>query len=178
MPAGRPSEYTPEIAADICERLADGDSLRQICRDLGIGVPTVFRWLEASEEFRNQYARARDVQADVFADEISRIADDGSNDWMERNAKDNPGWVANGEHLQRSRLRVDTRKWIASKLKPKRYGERLELAGDDKAPLIVKVVRYTDGSSFTGVAPKITLGRNETAEVASRVEQKKPASKA
>lgn len=126
--AGRPSSFTQEIADEICERIADGESLRSICG--GGAMPnksTVFRWLGANEIFRDQYARAKEAQAEALADEIVDIADDGQNDWMERNAEDNAGWVANGEALQRSRLRVDARKWIASKLLPKKYGDRQQV---------------------------------------------------
>lgn len=71
-----------------------------------------------------------------MADEIKEISDDGSNDWMERNDGENVAWVANGEHIQRSRLRVDTRKWHLSKALPKIYGDRhtheVELSANDK----------------------------------------------
>jgi hypothetical protein len=137
MPAGRPSDYTQEIADLICERLADGESLRAICGDENFpDKATVFRWLAAHEQFRNQYARARETQADTLFDEMLDIADDGSNDWMRRNGKeDEPGWVANGEALARSKLRVDARKWMAGKLQPKKYGEKLVHGGDPANPI-------------------------------------------
>jgi hypothetical protein len=121
---GRPSSYTPEMALAICERLVEGESLRAITRSEGMPhIGTVFRWMEAFPDFREQYTRAREIQAEAFADEMTEIADDASNDWMARNDPDNPGWVANNDHINRSRLRIDTRKWIASKLKPKKYGD-------------------------------------------------------
>lgn len=124
----RASEYSDEIAALICERLAEGESLRSICLDEDMPSQSmVFRWLAADENslFREQYARARETQADALFDEILDIADDGSNDWMERKDSEgeNIGWKENGEALQRSRLRVDARKWMAGKLQPKKYGE-------------------------------------------------------
>lgn len=130
-PVGRPSEYTAEKADRICEQLADGMSLRSVClaEDMPSTV-TVFKWLRTYPEFLSQYARAKEESADALADEMLDIADDASNDWMERNKPGETGWVENGEAMQRSRLRVDTRKWIASKLKPKKYGEKLELAGE------------------------------------------------
>jgi len=127
MPGGRPSDYTPEQTLVICERLAKGESLRAVCREEGMpDISTLFRWMEAHPEFRAQYVRAREVQAEVFADELAEICDDGSNDWMARNDPDNPGWVANGEHIQRSKLRVDTRKWVASKLL-KSYADKTQV---------------------------------------------------
>lgn len=125
---GRPSDYTPETALAICERLVNGESLRAICESEEMPHRgTVFRWLEAHAEFRDQYTRAREAQAEGFADELIEITDDERNDWMQRNDPDNPGWVANGEHINRARLRVDTRKWIASKLVAKKYGDKTQV---------------------------------------------------
>jgi len=81
----------------------------------------VLKWLNKHEEFVVQYTRAREVQADTLIDETLDIADDSTNDWMERRGQ----IVENGEAIQRSRLRIDTRKWIAGKMRPKKYGERI-----------------------------------------------------
>lgn len=134
---GRPTDYTRETADIICERIANGQSLRSICKaDDMPAASTVFRWLSLHKDFSEQYARVREAQADTLFDEMLDIADDARNDWMERSGEDNAGWQANGEHIQRSRLRLDARKWMASKLQPKKYGDKLELAGDPTAPLI------------------------------------------
>lgn len=142
--AGRPSDYTQDTADKICQRLAAGESLRAICREEEMPSQSmVFRWLAANEPFREQYARARDAQADFYAEEIIEISDDGTNDWMERRSEAekgagvNTGWVLNGEHVQRSRLRVDARKWFASKVAPKKYGDKLDttLSGPDGGPV-------------------------------------------
>lgn len=100
---------------------------------------SIMAWLDADEKLLDRYTRAKEAQADFMADEILDIADDGSNDWMERHDKDgnNVGWQVNGEHVQRSRLRIESRKWLASKLKPKKYGEKTTLAGDAENPLAV-----------------------------------------
>ena len=128
MPAGRPTDYNHEIADEICERLADGESLRAICREDDMpSKATVFRWLSLHKEFSDQYARARETQADSLFDDVLEIADDARNDWMERNGKEDEGWQLNGEHIQRTRLRVDARKWMAGKLRPKLYGEKSQL---------------------------------------------------
>jgi hypothetical protein len=125
------TKFTGKIADEICERLAGGESLRSICCDEKMpGQTTVFRWLAANEEFRKQYAHAREAQADALFDEILDIADDGANDWMERKSEDGEtllGWRENGEALRRSALRVDARKWMAGKLRPKVYGDRQAL---------------------------------------------------
>lgn len=106
---GRTSEYTQETADSICEQIADGRSLRSICADVGMpDKATVFRWLAAHETFRDQYARARESQADSLFDDILEIAD-------------------TAEDAQLARLRVDARKWMAGKLKPKVYGDKIGL---------------------------------------------------
>lgn len=150
MSVGRPSDYTPELAAEICARLAEGESMRSVCRDESMpSCRTLFNWMHAHPEFLQQYARAKEESADALADEILDIADNATNDWMKRNhGEDDPGWVANGENIQRSRVRIDTRKWIASKLKPKKYGDKVAIGGaDDLPPVQVKeiIIRAVDG---------------------------------
>ncbi|MBX5236294.1 terminase small subunit protein [Rhizobium sp. NLR4a] len=127
---GRPTKFTQSLADIICERIADGESLRSICRDEAMPAKsTVLSWLADNEKsaFRTKYAQAREIQADGFVDEMIEIADDGSNDWMERSFGEETRWVENGEALRRSQLRIVTRQWIAEKLKPKKYGSKVEL---------------------------------------------------
>lgn len=103
--------------------------------------PTVLRWVEDFPEFRTQYARAREAQADHYAEEILDISDDGENDWMCREGKDkSESWQLNGEHVQRSKLRVDSRKWLMSKLAPKKYGDKVtqELVGPGGGPVQIE----------------------------------------
>lgn len=123
---GRPSKYTPAVAATICERLAAGESLRAICRD-GRMPPesTVREWvLDNHHGFSAQYARAREAQADTLFDEILEIADDRSRDFY----VDEDGIRhVDHEHIQRARLRFDARRWYLSKFAPKRYADRLDL---------------------------------------------------
>lgn len=136
---GRPSLYTEELAARICERLARGESLRSVCRDDDMpDERRVREWATNKDHpFSPHYAEARRVGYERMADELLDIADDGSNDWMMRNEGDNEGWRLNGEHFQRSRLRVDTRKWLLSKMLPKVYGDKqqMEHTGADGGPV-------------------------------------------
>ena len=88
---------------------------------------TVINWsLNTEHPFFDQYERARKIGYHLMADELTDIADDGSNDWMERYGKDGEalGWAINGEAVQRSRIRIDTRKWMLSKVLPKIYGDK------------------------------------------------------
>lgn len=125
MPAGRPSLYSEELAERICEKIADGVSLKDICEeDWAPSRTAVFRWLNVHPEFANSYASAREAQAELLAEEIKAISDDGRRDYK-TDADGNE--VPDHDHIARSKLRVDTRKWIASKLKPKVYGDRQQL---------------------------------------------------
>lgn len=130
---GRTTEYSPELGDRICARIAGGESVKKICQDKSMPCKTaVFSWMRRYPEFLEQYERAKAEQADAFAEDILDIADDVSQDWIE-DANHPEGRKYNHEAVQRSRLRVDTRKWLASKFKPKRYGDKVltELTGPD-----------------------------------------------
>jgi len=107
MPAGRPSTISPEIIEEICIQLAEGKSLRKICEssDTLPAWRTVLRWLikEEHKEFSQQYARAREVQAETWQDEIIEVADEAD--------------TSTGAQI--AKVRVDARKWAAIRLKPK-----------------------------------------------------------
>ena len=129
-------EFSQEVFDEICERIADGESLRSICRDEHMPrKASVFRWL-ADPELSDQYARARQVQADSLFDDVLQISDDSTGDYVDGEFQK--------ENIQRARLRVDARKWMAGKLRPKVYGDKLELSGDQSAPFTVQIVNYGD----------------------------------
>ena len=138
---GRPTEYDPDLAKEILERLADGETLSSICQDERFPASrTVRRWaLDPDHEFSPLYTHARKIGYHYMADELLDISDDSRNDWMERHGKDDAGWTTNGDHVQRSRLRVDTRKWLLSKALPKVYGEKFvaEHSGPEGKPIEV-----------------------------------------
>jgi len=118
--------YTPEVAEEILERIADGESLRSICEREG--MPTrgaVNHWIISDHDgFASRYACAREAGLMTLADDILVISDDGSNDtYKDADGNDR----TNTDVVQRSRLRVDSRKWVLSKLMPKQYGDRLDL---------------------------------------------------
>ena len=124
MPRVRVHIPTPELLQTICEQLSEGLSLRAICaKEEMPSVGTVCRWLSEDRAFAEQYARAREAQADAIFDEILDIADDSSNDWID--TKD--GERFNAEAAARSRIRIDARKWMAGKLRPKVYGEKVDV---------------------------------------------------
>lgn len=127
MPAGRPTDYGDEVVDLICSRLAVGESLNRICKDADMpAMSTVFGWLSKHPEFLEKYTRAREAQAETHADRIIEIADDADID------------------ANHKRIMVDARKWVASKLKPKRYGDKLDLDHSGNVGLTVTVKRLTD----------------------------------
>jgi len=138
---GRPSDFTQELADLICQTMAEGNSLRAVCREKGMpAVSTVCRWLAEKPAFQEQYARARESMADTMFEELLEIADDSSGDYT-----DTPnGQKFNGENVQRSRLRVDARKWAISKIAPKKYGDKLDIDAKVDAALTVNVIRYAN----------------------------------
>jgi hypothetical protein len=147
--AGRPSTYSDEIAGTICDRMAEGESLTSICEDEAMpGRRTVYDWLRDEDHaaFVANFDRARALRADKIFDQILAISDDATNDWMERKGEDNEGWVLNGEHVQRSRLRVDTRKWVLARMDGVRFSDktRHELTGPNGGPIQQQVEHVPD----------------------------------
>lgn len=122
------TQYTDEMATKICEAISsEAIGLKHICLREGFPAQsTVYKWLAENKEFSERYARAREVQADILADEIIDIADDGTNDYMTIVKGDQTYNVENREVTSRSKLRVDARKWKAAKLAPKKYGDRIQ----------------------------------------------------
>jgi len=128
---GRPTTYRPEIAAKICSRLSNGEPLSTICKAEGIAVSTVYEWLNREPSFSEAYARAREDQADTLAAEITALSDEPP-----RLIEDEKGVArVDSAWVQWQKNRVDARKWVAAKLKPKSYGDRVQVAGDADAPL-------------------------------------------
>jgi len=120
--AGRPRKYTPELAAAVCKQLSLGHSLRKVCKLPGMpSLSVVMEWLQQDRTFAEHYARAKRTGLELHIDQIIELADS-----------------ATGENAHAVRLQVDTRKWLASKLMPKLYGDKVEVAADvtlDEKPM-------------------------------------------
>ena len=129
----------PENAERICALIAEGYSLRQVVREIGVGSGgAIHDWQREDVVFGEQYARATTLRAERMAEEILEISDDGSNDWVTREVEAGEVvTVADHEHIQRSKLRVDSRKWLLSKMLPKKYGDRTTIAGDPENPVAI-----------------------------------------
>ncbi len=125
---GRPSVMTPEIMESICLRTAEGESQRSICRDPDMPCkPTLRRALDKDSAFAARYAVAREGLYQGWAEEILEIADDSTTDYILKTGRNGHEYeAADQEHIQRSRLRVDARKWLLSKLLPQTYGDKVE----------------------------------------------------
>jgi hypothetical protein len=142
-PVGRPSKFSQDMAEKICEQIANGKSLRAICAEDDMpSTSTVCKWLNENQEFSEQYARARDRQADHYFEEIIEIADTAE---------------ADSAAVAKARLQVDARKWAASKLAPRKYGEKTELD-----------VKSSDGS----MTPTVRLDAEEYRKIAEDVLRK------
>jgi hypothetical protein len=138
-PIGRPTKYDTNIASEICVRISNGESLRQICMaDDMPAQSTVYLWLTLHPAFSEMYARAREEQADTLADEIIAIADEQPEIIAVVDKKTGAliEHKLDGAFLQWQKNRIDARKWTAMKLKPKKYGDKIALGGDGDAPPI------------------------------------------
>jgi hypothetical protein len=123
----------------------------------------VHLWVaENRSGFAERYARAREIQAHALADELVEIADDGRNDWMQRNDPNNPGYELNGEHIQRSRLRFEARRWLTSKILPKHYGDKIETAitGANGQPLFPALSVTIEGHVEPPISPPLAYTAN------------------
>lgn len=137
---GRPTKYNGDLIENICEKIANGRSLRSICAEDGMPTTsTVCKWLIENKEFSEQYARARDKQADYFAEEIIEIADSAE---------------AESAAVSKAKLQIDARKWAASKIAPKKYGDKQEID-----------VKSSDGS----MRPTVRLNAEEFRKIAEDV---------
>lgn len=135
---GRPSKFTPELFEAICERMAQGEPLAAICRDEGMPHPSTVRdWANADEALSRRFGRAREDGEDAIAQQCLEIADDSSGDVVM--GKNGP--TMDAEFVARSRIRVETRLKLLAKFNPKRWGDKLELAGNAEQPLTVLVQR-------------------------------------
>lgn len=120
--------FTQKLADMICERIADGQSLRAICAEAGMPTTgTVFRWLEENEGFRGQYARAREFRADTLFDEILEISDAPAEGEAAKSGEAGRAGKPAPETARgadQRKLQIETRKWMAARLQPQKYSDK------------------------------------------------------
>ena len=146
---GRASKYTKAKAKDICDAIASSSiSVREL--SLQDDMPcesTIYKWLNDNKEFSEKYAHAKKSQLEYMANEIVDISDNAENDYMRRYGRgddEDSGWVTNGEAIQRSKLRIETRKWLMSKLNAKKYGDKTQLTNaDGDGPVEITQIQRT-----------------------------------
>lgn len=129
---GRPSIFTPEIVESICERLSRGEPLAAICRDEGMPADrTVRDWIESKPEVSAAIACAREAGEEAIAADCLVIADDSTGDFR----MGEKSLLVDTDHIQRSKLRIDTRLKLLAKWNPRKWGERIQHANDPADPL-------------------------------------------
>lgn len=156
-PHGRPTALVEAVALEVLTRMASGESLRSICRDEHMPAKsTVLLWAATDRDgFSDRYEKACEARAHHWADELLDIADDSTNDWMMHNDGENAGWKANGESIQRARLRVDTRKWLLSKLLGK-YADKQDLNHTSSDGSMTPKPSAVDPASVAALVSKLT----------------------
>lgn len=139
-PGGPAYKWTPEVEDEILGRIAKGEAIRNICKDDWLPAwSTLNKRLASDPEFSARYARAREEQADTIFDECLAIADMADGDIIP--GRDGEADRVNNEAIARAKLRIDTRKWMAGKLRPKVYGDKItnEHTGADGGPISTRL---------------------------------------
>lgn len=138
---GRPTKFSEALVNRLLEELTKGKSLRSACELKGMPVvTTVLRWLSDPSKpgFCIQYARACEARAELLTDEIISLADDVS--------------TASSENIAKARLQIDARKWYASKLAPKKYGDKLAVGGTEDLPPVQVQTQMSDAETAVHLA--------------------------
>jgi len=120
------AEQREEAFDNILKRVIAGEPLRRILKEMRIGINTFYLWCDRSDKYRERYARATDLRAEKIFEEILEIADDSTLDELVTEK----GIQFNQEFAARSRIRIDARKWVLGKMRPTKYGDKLDITSD------------------------------------------------
>jgi len=138
---GRPSKYSPELAAEIAQRLSTGEPLRKICRDEHMPHWTVmYDWLAKDKDLSLQVARAREAGYEALAEEALEIADERPevNELIDKKTGEVLSIDLSSAYISWQKNRIETRLKLLACWSPAKYGNRTVVAGDDKNPLVVE----------------------------------------
>lgn len=155
LPHGRPSAYTEELADKICNLIVQGMSCNKISQlDDMPAKSVIYFWLSQHQSFLDKYTRALEIRSLTYLDEVSDIADDGSNDFYEKKGKNGETFMAfDSEHVQRSRLRIETRLKMLEKLQPRKYGAKVDLNhGVQEDNPIMQLLSLSKGTKLAAVS--------------------------
>lgn len=124
---GRPSDFTQELADRICAKLAGGESLRTVCKgDDMPSLQTIFNWIRTKPGFFEQYARAAEERTEAHNEMILDLGDEAIGKSQEVDPK------SSGAVVQAYKLKADNLKWVMSKMKPKKYGDKIDMTTNGK----------------------------------------------
>ena len=154
LPHGRPSAYTEELADKICNLIVQGMSCNKISQlDNMPAKSIIYYWLSKHKSFLDKYTQALEIRSLTYLDEVSDIADDGSNDYYEKKGKNGETFMAfDSEHVQRSRLRIETRLKMLEKLQPRKYGAKVDLNhGVQENNPIMQLLQVARGTKLAAV---------------------------
>lgn len=154
----RPSKYTDKLASKICEELALGKSMRTVCAQKDMpAMSTVFKWLSENKKFSEQYEKAKQEAADAMAEDLLYIADTPVMGETKTIKPDGSIEIKQDEMLGHRRLQIDARKWLMAKMKPKKYGDKIDMTTDGKAlpvPILGGVSVRSDDSDTQAAEAK------------------------
>jgi transposase-like protein len=123
--------------AAVVRAMSTGSTVPSACKASGISTRTFYEWVQANEDAQKQYREAKEEQLEAYADQTLEIADEVAGDRDSSSAQ-----------VQAAKLRIDVRFWHLERLRPKKYGKRVELAGSDDSPLQIVVTNYATAPEF------------------------------
>lgn len=144
MSKQKPSE---DKMIEVCNIMSTSHlGIVKICKQVGIGSVSFYNWLDESEANKKRYARAREAQADLLVEEMIELSDDKSGDTLSTKI----GEQGNAANVARAKLQVETRKWLSGKLKPKKYGDKIEVENTGE----VKIITANFGNPIIPASPE------------------------
>lgn len=146
---GRPKKYTTELADLICQKISQGKSLKSICSEEGMpSMSSVFNWIHSEKGFLEKYDAATEERTIAMGEEIIDLSDDSLNLAQSVDPK------AAGAVVAAAKLQVDTRKWVMSKMKPKKYGDKVDVTSGGE---VIKgnTIVFSDMKNETDSKPSI-----------------------
>jgi hypothetical protein len=160
MPKALTDKEKETLINTVCDRIEKGEALRNVLKDLKRGTHTFYDIIDENPEFTQQYARACELRAESIFEEILTIADN-TEDGITIQETDNKTKITRGDMIQHRRLKVDARKWMLSKMMPKKYGDKVDVTSDGKELQPNKIDVSTLPTSVLEELKRAKKGQNE-----------------